>query len=128
MKLRFVVISLLLILLYQPGYQIINFVHYCLNQDQIEKSFCVNKAKPKSRCQGTCHLNKVMNRDEPSTREKAPLPNNYTLELNLEFVHEITADAMAKLEPIQVLHTPELNAVCLKGYLKNDIHPPEWIL
>ncbi|MBE8728200.1 hypothetical protein [Flavobacterium hungaricum] len=44
-------------------------VHFKLNQKNIEKEFCVNKAKPKMQCHGQCHLKKELEKSEKSDLE-----------------------------------------------------------
>ena len=47
-------ISLFLLLISQQG---LILLHFKVNQEAIEKEFCVNKDKPKLECHGKCHLN-----------------------------------------------------------------------
>lgn len=125
---RLVNILLIVILLYQPFFQLFNFVHYCLNKDQIENSFCVNKAKPERRCQGTCHLNKVMNSEGYASEKKAPLPRKVILELNLEYILNHFFISLNTSFDKKSLYSRELRSVCMNGYLKSEFHPPEWII
>ncbi len=42
-------------------------VHFKLNQNAIEKEFCVNKAKPELQCHGKCHLKKELQENEKNS-------------------------------------------------------------
>ena len=49
--------------------QALIIVHFKLNQKEIEKEFCENKAKPKLQCHGKCHLKKELEKSEKSDLE-----------------------------------------------------------
>lgn len=40
--------------------QAIIVMHFKLNQEAIEREFCINKSKPELECHGTCHLKKQL--------------------------------------------------------------------
>lgn len=44
-------------------------VHFKLNQQNIEKEFCENKAKPELQCHGKCHLKKELEKSEKNDLE-----------------------------------------------------------
>ncbi|MBB4802671.1 hypothetical protein HNP37_002746 [Flavobacterium nitrogenifigens] len=44
-------------------------VHFKLNQQEIEKEFCENKAKPQLQCHGKCHLKKELEKSEKNDLE-----------------------------------------------------------
>lgn len=44
--------------------QALLIVHFKLNQQAIEKQFCINKAKPELQCHGKCHLKKELQESE----------------------------------------------------------------
>ncbi|MBG8552021.1 hypothetical protein [Hymenobacter guriensis] len=46
-------------------------VNYQLQKEQITRLFCINKAKPRMRCNGRCHLAKQL-RKATETERKAP--------------------------------------------------------
>lgn len=47
--------------------QALIIVHFKLNQKNIEKEFCVNKAKPKLQCHGQCHLKKELEKSDKNS-------------------------------------------------------------
>ncbi len=49
--------------------QTLLIVHFKLNQKEIEKEFCVNKAKPQLQCHGKCHLKKDLEKSEKNDLE-----------------------------------------------------------
>ena len=63
------------------------FVNYLVNQAEITKQFCENKAKPKMNCNGKCHLAKQFakqDKQEKSTSETQKFKVE-TLEITLLF-------------------------------------------
>ena len=65
-------ITMIILLLLVSFQQALIIVHFKLNQKNIEKEFCVNKAKPELQCHGKCHLKKELEKSD----------NNSDLELN----------------------------------------------
>lgn len=56
---------LMIVLALQIGFQQgIIVMHFKLNQDAIEKKFCINKYQPELLCHGTCHLKKLLKETE----------------------------------------------------------------
>lgn len=65
MKQVFSVLMMVLSLL--VGFQqAIIVMHFKLNQEAIEREFCVNKNTPELACHGTCHLKKQLQKAEDS--------------------------------------------------------------
>mgnify|MGYP001419294501 CR=1 FL=1 len=65
MKQVFSVLMMILSLLI--GFQqAIIVMHFKLNQEAIEKEFCINKHKPETQCHGVCHLKKQLQKSENS--------------------------------------------------------------
>lgn len=56
--------------------------HYFLNQAEITELFCVNKEKPKLKCNGKCHLAKELVKVD-TEKSKNPFSEN-TLQFNFE--------------------------------------------
>ena len=66
------------------------FMHYEINKSEIIQQFCENKDKPELKCEGTCHMKKMMldeggeQGDEPKTvlPEIQLFVENIAIELN----------------------------------------------
>jgi len=72
--------------------QALIIVHFKLNQKNIEKEFCVNKAKPELQCHGKCHLKKELQKSEKeSDLELNSISKKIDMALisNIEFQIEI---------------------------------------
>lgn len=61
-------ISFLLIGAFLVGmlWQTVTIVHFYLNRQEIAETYCVNKDKPETNCKGQCHLNKQLEKTEPT--------------------------------------------------------------
>ncbi len=67
MKTRIYSIFFLAVLILYVLRPVLPFVEYALNKDYIAKNLCVNRDKPKSCCQGKCHLNKQLAKSDESS-------------------------------------------------------------
>ena len=77
--------------------QALIIVHFKLNQDAIEKEFCVNKAKPELQCHGKCHLKKELRETEKNTdlelrsiSKKIDIALNTNIEFQVPLLKTIT--------------------------------------
>ena len=48
-------------------------IWYLANKDYVAKELCVNKARPKMKCNGKCHLAKQLQKLEEPQPKKAPV-------------------------------------------------------
>lgn len=59
----------------QAGYQGLVYVYYTLQKEQITKKFCENKERPALKCNGKCHLKKMLvAAEDPDTKESSIPP------------------------------------------------------
>lgn len=68
--------------------QLLIIVHFKLNQQYIEKEFCVNKAKPELQCHGKCHLKKDLEKSANSDLELTSIGKKIDIIpiLNIEYL------------------------------------------
>ena len=64
---KFFSITMTILFLLVSFQQALIIVHFKLNQNIIEKEFCVNKAKPKMQCHGQCHLKKELEKSDKNS-------------------------------------------------------------
>ena len=90
MKKAFSIIMTILFLLVSFQQALI-IVHFKLNQQAIEREFCVNKAKPELQCHGKCHVKKELEKSETSDLELKSIAKKIDIVLtsNIEFTIEI---------------------------------------
>jgi hypothetical protein len=101
------------------------FVEYTLNQAEITRKFCENKAKPKLQCNGKCYLAKQL-----AKQEKEEKSTSETSKFKLEVV-ELTAPMQeteqfsypiisSSLKKIQFNYSETTS----DSYLASIFHPP----
>ncbi len=61
-------------------------VNYVINKEYISKTFCVNRDKPKKRCNGKCHLMKQLQKE--NKKEKGPLAT-LKIQSQVQFLEEM---------------------------------------
>ena len=66
MKARIYSIFFLAVLISYVLRPVMPFIEYALNKDYIAKNLCINRNKPKSCCQGKCHLKKQLAKSDES--------------------------------------------------------------
>jgi hypothetical protein len=100
------------------------FVNYLVNQAEITKQFCENKAKPKLNCNGKCHLAKQF-----AKQDKQEKSTSETQKFKVESV-EITAqmnEPITFVYPIQSISTNNHYAYSearSDAHLVEIFHPP----
>ena len=100
------------------------FVNYLVNQAEITKQFCENKAKPKLNCNGKCHLAKQFakqDKQEKSTSETS----KFKVE-SVEIVAQIN-EPISFVYPIQSKSTNNHYAYSearSDAHLAEIFHPP----
>mgnify|MGYP000252023026 CR=1 FL=1 len=67
---------------------------YEANKTYFTQNFCVNKAKPKLKCNGKCHLNKTLKKAEQAKGNENSLQN-----LNLSFEFTSVSNEFVLLNP-----------------------------
>lgn len=70
---RFINIVWLLLLVVQSLYQGLVYAYYVSNKAYIIEQLCENKAQPELKCDGKCHLRKVL-QVEPAPESSEPTP------------------------------------------------------
>ena len=75
-----------LLMLLKPIFPV---VEYAVNYDYISKVLCVNKDKPKLKCNGKCHLMKELAKAAESEKPNPSDKRNTTQEVEILFFQEI---------------------------------------
>jgi hypothetical protein len=124
-KVKKIVFLLALIMLLKPVLPVLNYV---VNYEYITKVLCINKAKPKLKCNGKCHLMKELAKTSES---ETPISSNKKIashELEVLFFEEIKS---FKIIPIYLDKNQFLNSNYsdLYSYLNSDsvFRPPIFI-
>lgn len=90
MMVRVFSVFLIVLSLFLGFQQAIIVMHFKLNQERIEKAYCVNKNRPGMECHGLCHLRKQLDSQEQS--DAANIKNYPRVELFVVSVFEYKID------------------------------------
>lgn len=111
-------ISALIVFLYIQLYNGMVFMSYELNKSSIIEQFCINKDKPEMKCEGTCHMKKMMLSEDT---EKEGEPQMVLPEIQL-YVNHIGID-LEKTEIEQIIESGYLNNYSFYFLNERDIPP-----
>lgn len=82
------------------GRPILPYIEYAVFKDYIAKNLCINRDKPKSCCQGKCHLRKQIEKNSETTDTEEKSPNRKTLSQEIqEFI----------VSPVSIPKATEIN-------------------
>lgn len=104
--------------------QALLIVHFKLNQKEIEKEFCVNKAKPQLQCHGKCHLKKDLEKSEKNDLEQTNISKK--IEIALISTVELNVPVCKTIKPNTVLIYK--NNGLLEPHLEIIVPPPILII
>jgi len=90
--LRALAILWILLITVQSFYQGLIYTYYVLNKDYIVAELCENKAKPALKCDGKCHLKKVLqvSKELNSSEQQPFLPSLEEIKPPILFYEQIT--------------------------------------
>lgn len=100
--------------------QALIIVHFKLNQNIIEKEFCVNKTKPELQCHGKCHLKKELEKSDNNDLELTSIGKKIDIYLNSNFEFEIPIVKTVKVTKAVIYREFEL----IEPYLEIFVPPP----
>jgi len=95
------------------------FVNYLVNQAEITKQFCENKAKPKLNCNGKCHLAKQF-----AKQEKQEKSTSETSKFKVESV-EIAAQINEAITFVYPIKSKSTNCHYAYSEARSDAHLAE---
>ncbi len=112
--------TLILLITFQRGLIVI---HFKLNQDYIEKNYCVNKTKPKLQCHGQCQLKKELQKTSDTNLE------NLSIYKHIELIP--LKINIFKIEKIEFRETLKISfyreVLFIQNFVKRILHPPTFL-
>ncbi|MDN3672660.1 hypothetical protein QWY99_06275 [Flavobacterium branchiarum] len=104
--------------------QVLIIVHFKLNQENIEKEFCINKTKPELQCHGKCHLKNELEKSNNNDFELTSIGKKIDMVLlsNIEF--EVQAVLVAKSRKVLIYKEFDL----IEPYMEIFVPPPIYYL
>lgn len=123
-------ITMIILLLLVSFQQALIIVHFKLNQQRIEREFCVNQARPEMQCHGKCHLKKELEKSDTGDSELTSIGKKIDIALTsyLQFTVPVLKainsnkimiyKELALLEPCVEIFVPPPIFVCLSQLIK----------
>lgn len=118
---------MLAILFVSTIFQSMVWLSYSINIEKITEQFCINKAKPEMRCNGKCHINKVLE-NTGAKQSSSNVPNDVLSKLQLNFVplsKILVLTEFSSLKSFKNNFQEKLSFVS-KGYQNLNNPPPEF--
>ena len=112
--------TLILLITFQRGLIVI---HFKLNQDYIEKNYCVNKTKPKLQCHGQCQLKKELQKTSDTNLENLSIYKHIELiplKMNIFKIEKIEFREKLKIS----FYREDL---FIQNFVKRILHPPTFL-
>jgi hypothetical protein len=112
--------TLILLITFQRGLIVI---HFKLNQDYIEKNYCVNKTKPKLQCHGQCQLKKELQKTSDTNLENLSIYKHIELiplKINIFKIEKIEFREKLKIS----FYREDL---FIQNFVKRILHPPTFL-
>lgn len=115
-----IAILLALIIVVQSASKLVVVINFELNKGVIVAKFCENKAKPKMRCNGKCHLKKQLQKEEKKEKQQNPLKDKSEIQFFSESFFVINKNYSEQREA----HTFSTILRPYSTYLLSVFHPP----
>lgn len=99
------------------------YTDYLINKDYIAKNLCINKVKPKLKCNGKCHLAKQLKKQDEKENSSTSSKDKFEV-----IYHQQNSSSIEFCTVIQVIE--KLNFSHYKNeyahtYLSNVFQPPQ---
>lgn len=100
-------------------------LNYYANQSEIAELFCINKEKPKLKCDGKCHLATQISKIETEEESTPFTPNtvNYNLEV-ISIIVDVDSDLKSESAYISNIYNSIIQATPCKGFYTISSPPP----
>jgi hypothetical protein len=125
---RLLAILFVLIMSAQAVHQGLIYTYYSLNKNYIVANLCENKDTVELKCNGKCHLGKILSVGKKTDKNLPAAPNLEEIKVPLLFFQEITAEKVFSVR-CSLLHFTSQSFRYLFSYdfvpITNIFHPPQ---
>ena|ERR1700758_1899965 len=118
---KFLVILLSFSILILTSGKTLVLINYAINKDYISKNLCVNKNKPKMKCNGKCHLMKELQKEEK--KEQSPFGMKEKVEVQL--FNSSCGVSTSVLSFVKINHASYYKRNYLSQTSGSIFHPPQ---
>lgn len=102
--------------------QALIIVHFKLNQENIEKEFCINKTKPELQCHGKCHLKKELEKSNSNDLELTSIGKKIDMVLLSDVKFEVQTIKVAKSRKVSIYKEFDLIEPCMEIFVPPPIY------
>lgn len=124
-------ILFILIIGVQTVHQGLIYAYYTINKDYIIQNFCKNKATPQLKCDGKCHLKKVLSISKKETApQELPLPNLEKIKVPLLYYQAIPNPFIEVVDVVSIATVRSAFYPYVLAYAYQPViaifHPPQY--
>ncbi|MCC6447303.1 MAG: hypothetical protein IT215_01285 [Chitinophagaceae bacterium] len=118
-----VVIAILLasVFLFQSASKLLVLANYEINKEYISKNLCENKEKPKSTCNGKCHLAKELNKQD---KNENSVPVSQKEKFEVQYFSEFLFDQTINVSDMENRNVFSYTMIHYLNFLDPIFQPP----
>lgn len=120
---RSIAILILIFGAFHFGQKVAVLTNYAIDYEYISKVLCINKNKPKSKCNGKCHLSKELKKVE-AAQENEPKASTVNQISFLFYFFNPTEEACSVVSQTHEIKFPEFNRKQLEFFGEIPVPPP----
>lgn len=127
MKYRIFAILQLFVMVFYLGRPILPYIEYAVFKDYIAKNLCINRDKPKSCCQGKCHLKKQLEKSSETsdTENKSSNKKVSNQEVSVWLISPVT---IPKANEISLHRFASIEIIIASQVISSIFVPPKTVV
>ncbi|MBL7890082.1 MAG: hypothetical protein JNL24_11030 [Bacteroidia bacterium] len=120
------VIAILLasVFLFQSASKLLILANYEINKEYISKNLCENKEKPKSTCNGKCHLAKELKKQD---KKDNSVPVSQKEKFEVQYFSEFLVDQRSFISFLENRSYFSYSIIPYSNYLDSIFQPPRTV-
>lgn len=120
------VIAILLasVFLFQSASKLLILANYEINKEYISRNLCENKEKPKSNCNGKCHLAKELKKQD---KKDNSVPVSHKEKFEVQFVSELFFDQTSFISFLENRNDFSYSIIPYSNCLDSIFQPPRTV-
>lgn len=112
------------VFLFQSASKLIILADYEINKEYISKNLCENKEKPKSTCNGKCHLAKELKKQD---KKENSVPVSQKEKFEVQYFSEVLVDQTSFITFLENRNYFSYSIIPYSRYLDSIFQPPRTV-
>ncbi len=112
------------VFLFQSASKLIILADYEINKEYISKNLCENKEKPKSTCNGKCHLAKELKKQD---KKENSVPVSQKEKFEVQYFSEVLVDQTSFISFLENRNYFSYSIIPYSNYLDSIFQPPRTV-